>query len=137
MSPSVRRVLSLALIAYATVLVIVLLNPSPAIGSELVSRVAALGTRLHFPAQFVVSARVEFGLNVLAFMPLSLLGSLLRPTVSVSAWIAAGFVGSMLVELIQTAQPDRSATHSDVVANTLGAALGALAAWVVLRARRQ
>jgi VanZ family protein len=132
-----RRMLALGLVAYAAALVIVLLNPSPAVGSELIDRVARLGVLLHLPAPLVAHARIDFGLNVLAFMPLVLLGSLLRPTVSVSAWTAAGFGASVLVEAVQLALPDRLATHADVVANTLGAALGAGAAWVVRRAVRQ
>lgn len=132
-----RRTLTLVLVAYVAVLVIVLFNPSPAVGSELVSRVASLGLRLHVPAPLVVPARIEFGLNVLAFMPLSLLGSLLRPTVPLSVWIAAGFGGSLLVEALQVALPERSATHADVVANTLGAAVGAAVAWGLRRAFRQ
>jgi len=51
----------------------------------------------------------------------------------VSAWIAMGFAVSLLVEATQVALPERMATHSDVVANTLGAAVGALLAWVALR----
>ena len=137
MSRSRRPILALGLVAYAAALVIVLLNPSPAVGSELVDRVARLGAHLHVPAPLVVDARIEFGLNVLAFMPVTLLGSLLRPAVSLSTWTAAGFGGSVLVEALQVALPDRTATHADVVANTLGAALGAGAAWVVHRAVRQ
>jgi hypothetical protein len=136
-SRSRRAILALGLVTYAAALVIVLLNPSPAVGSELVDRVARLGAQLHIPAPLVVEARIEFGLNVLAFMPLALLGSLLRPAVSLSAWTAAGFGGSLLVEAFQLALPERTATHADVVANTLGAALGAGAAWVVRRAVRQ
>jgi len=90
--------------------------------------------RLHAPAPLVEQARVEFGLNVLAFVPLSLLGSLLRPAVTGSVWIAAGFAGSLLVEATQIALPERMATHSDVVANTLGTAVGAMLAWVAMRA---
>lgn len=137
MATSRRRILTLGLVAYAAALVIVLLNPSPAVGSELIGRVARLGAQLHLPAALVVDARIEFGLNVLAFMPLALLGSLLRPAVSLSAWTAAGFGGSLLVEAVQLALPERMATHADVVANTLGAALGAGAAWVVRRSARQ
>ena len=44
-----------------------------------------------------------------------------------------GFAVSLLVEATQVALPERMATHSDVVANTLGAAVGALLAWVALR----
>ena len=137
MPKSLRLLLTGALLAYGVVLVIVLLNPSPAAGSELVARFVSLGTRLDLPAALIEGARVEFMLNVVAFMPLSLLGSLLRPHVTLSAWTAAGFAGSLLVEMIQTLLPDRSATHSDIVANTLGAALGAMVAWIVLRSARQ
>ena len=129
MSSPVRRVLTIALTAYVIVLMVVLLNPSPAAPSELVARVASIGVRLGLPAPLVVPVRVEFGLNVLAFLPLSFLGSLLRPLVTLSAWTAGGFAGSLLVEIFQTTLPNRSATHSDVVANTLGMALGAMAAW--------
>ena len=128
-----RRLLTTALVTYALILLVVLLNPSPAVPSELVSRVASLGLRLALPAPLVEPTRVEFSLNVLAFLPLALLGSLWRPAVTVSAWTTIGFAGSLLVEATQTLLPDRSATHSDVVANTLGAALGAMIAWVALR----
>ncbi|QIK75260.1 VanZ family protein [Nocardioides piscis] len=139
MSPATRRLLALALVAYAVLLLVVLLNPSPAAPSTLVSKVADLGLRLDLPAVLLAGDRVEFGLNVLAFMPVSFLGSLLRPSIRVTTWTAAGFAGSFLIEVAQVLLPDRSATHSDVVANTLGAALGAVAAWVVstVAARRQ
>ena len=137
MPTSLRRALSLALLAYAGMLLVVLFHPSSDVPSGLVQRAIELGVRLDAPAQFVQAARVEFGLNVLAFLPLSLLGSLLRPTITVSTWTALGFAGSLLVEAVQTTMPDRMATHSDIVANTLGAALGALVAWLVLRPFRQ
>jgi hypothetical protein len=53
----------------------------------------ALVLRLRIPTPLVVPARIEFGLNMLAFMPLTLLASLLRPAVTLSAWTAAGFGG--------------------------------------------
>ena len=133
MTKLLRLFLICALVAYAAVLLFVLLNPSAAVPSGLVDRTVSLGGRMQVPAPLVDPTRVEFGLNVLAFMPVSFLGSLLRPRVTVSAWIAMGFVGSMLVEATQITLPDRSPTHSDVVANTLGAALGAMLAWVLLR----
>ena len=132
-----RRTLTVALVAYAATLVIVMLNPSPAVGDDAIGRVAWLAQLLHVPATVVSADRIEFGLNVLAFMPLSLLGSLLRPAVPVSAWIAAGFVGSLLVEAFQGLLPERMATHADVVANTLGAAIGASVAWALRRRLRQ
>ena len=57
----------------------------------------------------------------------SLLGSLLWPRPSWRDWTAVGFVASFLVEVVQAvALGGRSATHADVVANTLGTLLGAL-----------
>ncbi len=128
-----RFLLTCVLMAYAAVLLFVLLTPSSSVPSGLVTHGVSLGVRLHAPAALVQPARVEFGLNVLAFVPLSLLGSLLRPRVAVSAWIAWGFVGSLLVEAAQTTMPGRMATHSDVVANTMGALAGAALAWVASR----
>ena len=134
MSRALYRGVLIALAVYVVVLLVVLLNPSSAAPSELVQRVSSLATQLGLPAEVFGPARVEFGLNVLAFVPLSFLGSVLRPKVSLSTWTAAGFAGSLLVEVVQTLLPDRTATHSDVVANTLGMALGATAAWVARRA---
>lgn len=137
MTASLRRTLIIALVSYAALLVIVLANPSPAVGNGAIDRVASLAQLLHVPASVASEGRIEFGLNVLAFMPLSLLGSLLRPAVPVSAWVAVGFGGSLLVEALQGGLPERTASHADIVANTLGAALGAMAAWAVTRGSRQ
>lgn len=133
MLAAMRFLVGCALMAYAAVLLFILFSPSSDVPSGLVEKGMSLGVRLDAPEAWVERARVEFGLNVLAFLPISLLGSLLRPTITVSTWIALGFVGSMLVEAIQTTMPDRMATHSDVVANTLGAALGAMVAWALVR----
>lgn len=137
MSPSLLRTLRIALVLYAAALVVVLLNPSPAAGDGTIRWVESFAHLVHLPASLVSPGRVELGLNVVAFVPLSLLGSLLRPSVSVSTWVAAGFGGSLLVELFQGVLPDRMATHADVVANTLGAAIGATAAWAIRRRLRQ
>lgn len=95
---------------------------------------AALG-RLGVPDALVEPVRVELGLNVAAFVPLSLLGSLLWPRATWRDWTAGGFVASFLVESVQALALDgRSATHTDVVANTLGTLAGALLALGLLAA---
>ena len=123
-----------ALLAYACTLAYVLLTPHGTVPSGLVDDAADIGARLGLPSKALERSRVEFGLNVLAFAPLAFLGSLAWPSVSVSTWTAAAFATSLLVEAYQTTQVERMAAHSDVVANTAGAAGGAMLAWLVLRA---
>jgi glycopeptide antibiotics resistance protein len=78
----------------------------------------------------------EFSANVLLFVPLGLLATALLPRLS---WVrlALGAVAlSVLIELAQTIfRPDRTGSFRDVVANTLGAALGAACAVVWRRLR--
>lgn len=134
MPPVLRVVVAGALVAYVGALAYVLLTPQGSVPSRLVSDFADLGARMDLPARLIERHRVEFGLNVLAFVPLSFLGSLLRPSVRVSTWTAGAFATSLLVEAYQTTQSERMAAHSDVVANTAGAAAGAIAAWLVIQA---
>ena len=83
--------------------------------------------RIGVPPALAEGSRVEFALNVAAFVPLSLLGTLLWPRLSWRDWTAVGFVASFLVEAVQAiVLGDRSATHADVVANTLGTLVGAV-----------
>jgi hypothetical protein len=125
--PAVRRALAVALAAWTVVLAVTLLAPSAAGPSWLVETVADLLGRLGVPEVLASPERVEFGLNVAAFVPLSLLGTLLWPRFTWRDWTAIGFAASFLVEAVQALALDgRSATHSDVVANTLGTLLGAL-----------
>jgi VanZ family protein len=77
-------------------------------------------------------------LNVLLFVPLGALFVLLarRPW-----WVATAVAatGSLVIEAVQWLWLDRQGTWSDVAANTLGAAIGALVVGlaVSLRARRR
>ena len=79
---------------------------------------------------------VEFGANVVLFVPLGLLAMVWSPR---SRWVhavAGGLVLSSAIELVQAmARPDRTASWVDVLANTIGAGLGA-AAVGVWRVRR-
>jgi hypothetical protein len=80
---------------------------------------------------FVRQGWVEFGANVALFAPLGVLVTLAFRR----AWagIAAAVVLSAGVELAQLLLPGRTASARDVLANVLGAALGAFVV-VVLRA---
>ena len=84
-------------------------------------------TRIGVPSTLAAPERVEFALNVVAFVPVSFLGSLLWERLTWLDWTAGGFVASLLVEVVQAiALDERSATHVDVVSNTLGALVGAV-----------
>ena len=126
-----RRVVAL-LVAWLVLLAVLLLEPTGRAPSWLVATVAdALGAA-GVPA--VVTDQTEFALNVVAFAPVSLLGSLLWPRPTWRDWTAFGFVASLLVETVQAVfLSARSATHADVVSNTLGALVGALAAALLVR----
>jgi len=125
--PAVRRAAAVSLAVWTAVLAVTLLAPSAAGPSWLVDRVAGILGRLGLPEVLASPERVEFLLNVAAFVPLSLLGTLLWPRPTWRDWTAVGFAASFLVEAAQAlALGGRSATHSDVVANTLGTLLGAL-----------
>jgi glycopeptide antibiotics resistance protein len=80
----------------------------------------------------VTPTRVEFVCNVLLFVPLSLLGSLLKPEWTWSSWVVVGYCATFTIELVQgLLLPGRMATMSDVVANTGGALIGAVLAWAI------
>lgn len=80
---------------------------------------------------------VQLSANVVLFVPLGFFAMLLVRA-SVPMVVLGGAVVSAAVELVQAeALPERVASWPDVVANTLGAAVGAvLAVWVRRRARR-
>jgi VanZ family protein len=125
--PVLRLTVAVLLLGWILVLALALLAPSPAGPAWLVDRVADVLARRGAPEALTSSERVEFGLNVAAFVPLSLLGALLWPRSTWRDWTAVGFAVSFLVEVVQAIALDaRSATHTDVVANTLGTLLGAL-----------
>lgn len=68
---------------------------------------------------------VEFGLNVLLFVPLSLLGAFVLDRWDTRFWLFAGLGGTVVIELVQgLLLPLRSASGSDLVANTSGAVVG-------------
>ncbi|QTE29008.1 VanZ family protein [Pengzhenrongella sicca] len=125
--PRHRRVTGAILAAYLVALVFVLGWPTPVDAGVNDTLLRALGW-LHghgLPA-WVGYDQVEFAANVVLFVPVGLLLALelyRRPW-----WVAAlgGFGLSVLAELAQAlTRPDRFATGRDVLANTLGAVVGA------------
>lgn len=67
---------------------------------------------------------LEFLANVALFVPLGILLPLAWRTLPWWAVVAIGFATTVLIELVQLTMPSRYSTVSDVVANTLGTALG-------------
>ena len=134
LSPRVRTTLRAALASWVVLLALVLLAPSSTGPDWAIAHLAQAQQRLGLPDVLTHPGRVESMLNVVAFVPLGLLGSLLWPRPSWRDWTAVGFVASFLVEVVQAVALDaRQATYADVVANTLGMLGGALLALLVRR----
>jgi len=75
----------------------------------------------------------EYLLNIALFAPLGLLASLVWPRLGLEAWVLIGFALSAALETMQfVALDERSATVSDLSANTVGAFIGALVAALLL-----
>jgi glycopeptide antibiotics resistance protein len=122
--------------AYAVYLVAVaylVWDPDPTVPSSTVWRISHWFDQVNVP---VSPPTVEFGLNVLLFVPMSLLGSFLFPRLRVAEWVMVGFLASLTVELVQKLfLTGRTADPKDVVSNTLGVLIGALLATAVSRSR--
>jgi glycopeptide antibiotics resistance protein len=115
-------------------LVFALLFPTSGVQSGGVSWLRRLLGTLGAPDAVANQMRLEFAMNAVIIAPVVFLGALLLPRYTWRDWTAIGFSGAMLVEMTQgMLMPGRSATFVDVVANTLGALLGAgcaaLAQW--------
>jgi glycopeptide antibiotics resistance protein len=69
---------------------------------------------------------LEFTANIVLFLPFGLLAAIAYPRLRTVAVVALASASSVVIELVQLTIPSRYATVSDVIANTLGAALGSL-----------
>ncbi|MBD3923435.1 VanZ family protein [Nocardioides cavernae] len=134
LSRRARTALGAALVAWVVLLSVVLLAPSSSGPDWVILHLTEVLQRLGLPEVLTSFGRVESMLNVVAFVPLSLLGSLLWTRPTWRDWTAVGFVVSFAVEVVQAVALDaRQATNADVVANTLGMLVGALLGLLVLR----
>jgi len=125
-----------ALAVYCGVLAFILLSPSPAVAASSVAYLGEIGRALHAPDWMLIAARVEFMANATIAAPVSFLGSVVFRDSTWRDWTAYLFVTSGLIELVQGALlPGRSATFVDMVANTLGALMGAVLMLVIRRVR--
>jgi hypothetical protein len=138
--PGSRTITAVVLGLYVVVAVVFLLGPSAAPASDLAEAAADAGRSLGLPESLSSAGRVEFVLNALAFAPIVALASVFLPALNWRDWTALGFLGSFAIEAAQVLMTDRSATYVDIVANTLGATLGAVVAeslGLVLERRRR
>ncbi|MDR2999354.1 MAG: VanZ family protein [Microbacterium sp.] len=81
---------------------------------------------------------LEFLANVAMFVPLGALCAFAWPRMHAMWVIGAGAALSIMIELVQLTMPSRFSTLSDVIANTLGMALGyqVVSSWRRMRRRR-
>lgn len=122
------RVYLWALAVYALGLVTVLLLPNAALPGVFVEELAEMGRRAGLPEALLTPTRAEFAANTLVFAPLTGLAALVWRSRSWTEWTTYGFMLSLMVEAVQgLALPGRSASFADVVANTMGALVGAVA----------
>lgn len=135
---SARPLLLICFAAYALFLAWILLWPSGYVAAWVVFHSTQALYDVGFPASVVNGGRVEFALNAAMVAPLVLLAMLLWPRWGWERWTAYAFVASCAVELAQALWlPLRSAQYVDVVANTLGAGVGAILGQVVVGLRRR
>ena len=90
--------------------------------AEALARLGLSGVALRF-------GLLEILANVVILVPVGFLGALSFPRLRWQDWAAYAFLGALAVELAQgLLLPAREMSATDVVANTLGALLGAVAA---------
>jgi glycopeptide antibiotics resistance protein len=137
---AVRRIIGSVLAVYLVLLAVALLAPTNTDQSSMVHWLITRLIHVGASSDAVSFSRMEFVMNVAIIAPATFLGSLVWPRWTWRDWTAAGFVAAALVELTQALLlPRRDGSFSDIVANTLGALLGAVVAlavtWLLRRFR--
>jgi VanZ family protein len=126
-----------ALACYAGATAIVAFWPTPVDrpASDLLRRALRGLHELGAPAWFDYPL-VEMTANVVMFVPLGFLIAALLPRSLVWLSVVFGFSASITIELVQAlALPQRYPALTDVMANTMGTAIGALALVAIELAR--
>lgn len=124
------------LLLYVLVLGAVLFSPSAHVQTSLVDD-GARALRLVLPDSWVGFGPVEIAMNAVIIAPLTFLASMAWPRFRWQDWTTYGFIGATTVELLQgLLLSGRTASFSDIVANTAGALLGAVLARHWLPSRR-
>ncbi len=122
------------LAVYSVLLAIALFSPSSDRQSGMVGWLSHNLATLGVPGVLIQFDRLEVVMNAAIIVPVTLLGTFIRPSASWRDWTAFAFVAAVSVEAIQgLLLPGRQASYSDVVANTAGALVGALLGAVLIR----
>jgi len=113
--------------AYLLFLGFILLNPSARLASDTVGSAYDVIVSVIGEHAWLTGKRVEFATNLAMFVPLGLLIPLSWPRLNWRDVTVVAFLISAAVEIFQGVfLPHRSAEFADVVANTLGCAVGAV-----------
>ena len=129
-----RRLLGAAYVVYLLSVAYLVWNPDPSAPGGAVEVVTHLVERVGLP---LGPAGVEFGLNVVMFVPLSLLGAFLFERWGTYHWFLIGLAATVLIEMVQGMfLPTRTSSSLDVIANTIGSMTGLAAAFVVREVAR-
>ncbi len=104
---------------------VLLLLPTSALPSELMWLIVNALRDAGAPGWLADVVLWERVLNVLLFVPLGVLGALVRPRWSLVRWVATGVATSGALEAVQATMPGRDASLVDVLANAAGLVLGA------------
>jgi VanZ family protein len=138
-SRSYRTVTAGLCAAWVLAVALIVLWPTPVdrAGGPFLQRALAYLYAHGLPPSVTYSS-VEFLSNVLMFAPLGLFWFILAPRGWRWAGPLAGMVLSLLIEGTQALLlPQRVATPEDVLANTIGAVGGTVAAWMLVSARHR
>jgi glycopeptide antibiotics resistance protein len=133
LSERARRLALLLLLVEVAGIAWLVLNPSSATPTGAVYRVSDFLLAHGAPTWMASTTGWEYLLNVALFVPLGFLSSLIWERVRMEMWVVIGFAVSAGLEVTQLAVlGGRSATVSDVSANTVGMFAGALVGALVL-----
>lgn len=122
----VRVAAALLMVLYLGVAAFIVFVPDGGIPTSSVNAITMLLEEMGAPAWFN-GDHVEFLTNVILFVPLTMLGATLLPSLRWWAWLEVGLGLTVAIEVWQLVfLPGRTPELADIVANTLGAMLGYL-----------
>ncbi len=139
--PALRRLRiwsAIALVVFVVVVAVITLWPGPPDpDGQLALRAFLEQAHRHGLPLWITFGKIEFGSNVLMFVPIGLFGALALPR---HRWliVLAAMLASAAIETIQAmALPLRYGSLRDVTSNTLGALVGYLLAVAVIALMRR